>query len=767
MADMLNVYDLNRRKTAILQNAFNITETKELNKIYSLSFQIPYDDEKVRYIEPFHYVRFGNDGELYRIIKTSLTEDDVSILKVDCEHVITTLIDNLLYGVTELGGKKFVTTSSDPSKPDINHLATRNCIMEVLNHQTTKNWVLGDCDFEYYYEYLFEQENLLNALYSIPKCFVNPYKWSFDTTVYPWKVSLKKIETNIHPEYYIRAKRNLLSSGTSQDYADICTKLYPLGYGEGVNQLTIKDVNDGKAYLEALPVALEKYGVKEKVLVDRRFENAESLKAYGQTVLDSLQTPTMSKSFNVVDLYELTNDAIDHAEVGDICKMTMDETIAYVTKTVRILDQAGSLTIELSTKATDVVSSIADLADRVRIEQVYSQGATQLYQHSKDANATPTKGMVMSLYFPSEMRQINKVLLRMKLNKFRSYSQATESAKEVIITNETRLENLKTTESGGGTTASGGGSSVTVSGGGVPDQKTISKSVSFDYQAEVVSSAPQEAVTSSPSTDVTTDTAWGNDSKSVQTEFTGNGAVSINLGNQDGKLIGNTYALYDAYDGYHQHDYWGTTGEKAIDGGYHHHNVMVDIPQDTVDVINNDPNLSYYYGKMHRHNITLNSFAHSHNIEHYHTVKLSGTASGGSHKHTFSIPEHSHNITAHTHNLPDLSHSHKIEFQGHSHEITAGIFESGKPTGFYVYVGGEKLTNIKTVSNGKTIESDKNGLLLSKTFDGDITEWLLNESKQIPRDSWIDVEIRPNDNAYIVSSVFVQGFVQSRGGGNY
>lgn len=766
MTDMLNVYDLNRRKTAILQNAYNITETKELNKIYSLSFQIPYDDEKVRYIEPFHYVRFGNDGELYRIIKTSLTEDDVSILKVDCEHVITTLIDNLLYGVTELGGKTFITTSNDPSKPDINHLATRNCIMEILNHQTTKNWVLGDCDFEYYYEYLFEQENLLNALYSIPKCFVSPYKWTFDTQSYPWKVSLKKIETNVHPEYYIRAKRNLLSSGTSQDYADICTRLYPLGYGEGVNQLTIKDVNDGKNYLEALPVALEKYGVKEKVLVDRRFENAESLKAYGQTVLDSLQTPTKSKSFNVVDLYELTNDDIDHAEVGDICKMTMDETIAYVTKTVRVLDQAGSLTIELSTKATDVVSSIADLADRVRIEQVYSQGATQLYQHSKDANATPTKGMVMSLYFPSEMRQINKVLLRMKLNKFRSYSQATESAKEVIVTNETRLENLKTTESGGGTTASGGGTSVTVSGGGVENQKTVSKSVSLNYSAEVVSSAPQETRTSSPSTDVTTGTAWDGD-KSVQTEFTNNGAIEINLGNQDGELIGETYENYYANDGYHAHDYWGGTGEKSIDGGYHHHKVYVNIPSKTLSVINNDPNTSYYNGQMHRHNLTLNGLTHSHNIEHYHTVSISGTASGGSHTHTFSIPEHSHDITAHTHNLPDLSHSHKIEFQGHSHKITAGIFESGKPTGFYVYVGGEKLTNIKTVSNGKTIESDKNGLLLSKTFDGDITEWLLNESKQIPRDSWIDVEICPNDNAYIVSSVFVQGFVQSRGGGNY
>ena len=38
MADLLNVYDLTRKKTAVLQNAFGITETQVLNKIYSLDF---------------------------------------------------------------------------------------------------------------------------------------------------------------------------------------------------------------------------------------------------------------------------------------------------------------------------------------------------------------------------------------------------------------------------------------------------------------------------------------------------------------------------------------------------------------------------------------------------------------------------------------------------------------------------------------------------------------------------------------------------------
>lgn len=743
MADMLNVFDLNRRKTAILQNAYNIAETHELNNIYTLSFHIPNSDDKVQYIQPFHYVRYGNTGELYRIVKTDLSDGDTAVLKVDCEHVIATLVDDLMFGVFEFGDGHVNTVGQQ-----INAYYTENCIKELLGKQKKKNWELSECDFKYYYQYLWEQENILNALYSVPKCFTSPYKWTFDTQAYPWKLSLKKIDTTIRPEYYIRAKRNLLSSGTAQDFADICTRLYPLGYGEGVNQLTIKDVNGGKAYLEASASAIEKYGIKEKVLVDRQFEDAETLKAYAQTVLDALQTPSMSRSFDVTDLYPLTHDNIDHVEVGDICKLTMDDTIAYVTKTVRVLDQAGNLSIELSTKATDVVSSIADLADRVRIEQVYSQGATQLYQHSKDANATPEKGMIMSLYFPSEMRQINKVLLRLKLNKFRSYSQATDSADVTINTNSTELNNLTTTESGGGTTASSGGTSVTVGGGSTTNQKTNKTGVSIDVEASGVSYAPQETTTSAPSTDVTSSTIWAGDRRTTTTEGTTNGVISLAGVFNDNKLYGGTYSLWSDEDGRHSHSFVGGFGEINISGGSHHHDVSVNVPvENTIPVRNN---LTYYNQDWHAHDIVFNALAHSHNINHYHKVNVSGTASGGSHQHTFNIPAHTHTITAHTHKLPNLSHSHKITFKGHSHKITAGIFESGKPTGFDIYVGGTKKTTISKTS-----------------YNGDITTWLLNDSNLIPRDSWIDIEIRPNDLAYVVSSVFVQGFVQSRGGGNY
>ena len=123
-----------------------------------------------------------------------------------------------------------------------------------------------------------------------------------------------------------------------------------------------------------------------------------------------------------------------------------------------------------------------------------------------------------------------------------------------------------------------------------------------------------------------------------------------------------------------------------------------------------------------------------------HTVNLSGA---GSHSHTFSVPAHTHNVT-----IP--AHTHNVTIPSHSHSIVPGIFESGSASAFDIYVNGKKKVTIAATS-----------------YNDDITAWLLNDDNQVPRNQWVDVEIRPNDLAYVVCSVFVQGFVQSRGGGNY
>ena len=841
MATKLNVYDLNRKKTAILQNAYNIVETQTLNKIYTLTFSLPATDEKAGFCLPFHYVRWGEKGELYRIIKSGISESDITTLNVNCEHVIATLCDDIMFGVEQYGGAG---------------VSTEEVINYLFSKQKTQNWRLKNCGFAMNYEYLWEQENILNALYSIPKEFATPYKWSFDTTVYPWLISLEPIDETVKPQYYIRGKRNLLGSSTQQNFADICTRIYPLGYGEGVNQLGIKEVNNGVPYLQAPDAVVAQYGIKEKVLVERQFESAESLKAYAQTMLDNLQTPSMSRTFDVVDLYEITSADIDNAKVGNICKMTADDTISYITKTVRRLDKAGDLKIELSSKSTNIAETIASLADRVRIESVYSQGATQLYQHSKDANATPEKGMVMSLYFPSEMRQINKVLLRLQLKKFRSYSQTTEAGGAVA----------QTTEAGGGTgetstssatisgNATSGPSSITTSknatfnGGDIMTDKTGlefntekadagSGGVVRDESGNLPRTGSTELVTGnanvsiSGSTDSSTLNIQGHSTTGpVNASGELNYSTDSNVTGMSGSVAGNSFDIKGHSTQYSNKT---TTDETSIDnwtnstakylhpvghiwvvnsnggeGGNsfpgHYHSISLNVIRHNHGMYHyHDLNLSSV--GYHDHGLSLTDSGHSHNFLHFHNFNLTGV---GSHSHSFNlygvgghshgvgshnhaIGEHSHSggnhfhrvyvsrenghshaiqaeKLAHTHNIEHThevefssigahshtfsigSHSHRMEIPAHTHKIQAGIFESGSPSSFSIYVNNALVTTVSASS-----------------FNDDITDWLLNDENQIPRNRWIDVEIRPNDLAYVVCSVFVQGFVQSRGGGNY
>lgn len=803
MATKLNVYDLNRKKTAILQNAYNIVETQTLNKIYTLTFSLPATDEKAGFCLPFHYVRWGEKGELYRIIKSGISESDITTLNVSCEHVIATLCDDIMFGVEQYGGAE---------------VATAEVINYLFSKQKTQNWRLKNCAFEMNYEYLWEQENILNALYSIPKEFATPYKWSFDTTVYPWLISLEPIDETIKPQYYIRAKRNLLGSSTQQNFADICTRIYPLGYGEGINQLNIRDVNGGVPYLQAPDHVIEQYGIKEKVLVERQFESAESLKAYAQTMLDNLQTPSMSRTFDVVDLYEITSADIDNAKVGNICKMTVDDTISYITKTVRTLDKAGDLQIELSSKSTNIAETIASLADRVRIESVYSQGATQLYQHSKDANATPTKGMIMSLYFPSEMRQINKVLMRLQLKKFRSYSQTTENGGSVT----------KTTAAGGGTgTTSTGLSSIsgnitsgpssieTTENGGLGSDVMTSKTplefntgyIELDTDPAGGGSTGESSITFTSATneaEIATDKASAGGSSGITSgPLTEGGVTKNNTDVYSGETGGSAPNGYTEWSGGHGHDTYATFYHKHYENGGITGDPMV--PSGWGYNYSNDVWGRTVSNGEHSHNIQVNDHAHrmnhSHGFGHYHTMSASSgehfhtipkhkhnvefynvgwhahslanhTHHIGNHRHFVSVDGHSHSIDKslfnhthgmdHTHNIEVNSfgshahtfsigaHEHGITIPAHKHQIQAGIFESGNPSSFDIYIHGNKVATVDATS-----------------YNDDITAWLLDSDNQVPRNQWIDVEIRPNDLAYVVCSVFVQGFVQSRGGGNY
>lgn len=443
----LEIYDMNRVPVCMLQNAFDIQEQQSLNALWYLDFKLPATDAKNEFCNAYWYARF-NDGELYRMFPNGYNDaSDLPYYSYHCEHVLATLLNKVMPGIVTMGGYYQPT-------PDV--------LRAILAKQDTQDWVLGECDFSRRFEYGFEKENLLAALFSVPQCFDEDYIWTFETKGYPWVLNLKRLNKNAEPVLNVRYGYNRLSYNRQPDYTNHVTKLYAYGSGEGVNQLNINKFTNGLGYILADKEHIEKYGIRESIWVDRRYENEETLYAAAQSMLNELCDPITSYSCGF----------IGDVKVGEVVNI-IDYEQTYVVKKIITYGDIDDIQYELSNKQPTLASTIADLANRQRIETTYSQGATNIYSISFVDNADANNGLDCDFYMPRSMRFVNKVVAKIKYDSFRAYSGTTEQGGSISSTSAAGGQISSTSESGGGgTSAAGGGQSKTSAAGGKSTEST-------------------------------------------------------------------------------------------------------------------------------------------------------------------------------------------------------------------------------------------------------------------------------------------------------
>ena len=453
----LEIYDMNRVPVCMLQNAFDIQEQQSLNALWYLDFKLPATDAKNEFCNAYWYARF-NDGELYRMFPNGYNDaSDLPYYSYHCEHVLATLLNKVMPGIVTMGGYYQPT-------PDV--------LRAILAKQDIQDWVLGECDFSRRFEYGFEKENLLAALFSVPQCFDEDYIWTFETKGYPWVLNLKRLNKNAEPVLNVRYGYNRLSYNRQPDYTNHVTKLYAYGSGEGVNQLNIKKFTNGLGYILADNEHIAKYGIRESIWVDRRYENEETLYAAAQSMLNELCDPITSYSCGF----------IGDVKVGEVVNI-IDYEQTYVVKKIITYGDIDDIQYELSNKQPTLASTIADLANRQRIETTYSQGATNIYSVCFVDNADANNGLDCDFYMPQSMRFVNKVVAKIKYDSFRAYSGTTEQGGSISSTSAAggRFSSTSaaggqfssTSESGGGgTSAAGGGQSKTSASGGGATEST-------------------------------------------------------------------------------------------------------------------------------------------------------------------------------------------------------------------------------------------------------------------------------------------------------
>ena len=349
---------------------------------------------------------------------------------VTLKHAICTLEDGIIFGYHEYGGTG-VSLSS--------------VLSTLIAMQPTAYWQLGTVDFSTEYAYSFENEsNLLAAILSTAEPLTDEYLWTFDFSTTPWTLSLKSASADICE---MRMNRNAETVKVDIDRTKLVNRIYPLGYGEGANQLTIADANGGIKYLEDI-ASQATWGIVALPYPETTVTDAATLKALGQAQLDARKEPTVTVVVTGSDLSALTGETIDRLLPGRMCRVPLPDYGVTVNERVITLQKSDvyrdntKATLTLANKQADSVTQMAANARKAAIGELYSQGAPNQQPLQFADNADASNPVTLSFYMDEGAVHVNTAVCRFKLEAFRGYTKGAAAGGA----------STKTTSSGGGQT---------------------------------------------------------------------------------------------------------------------------------------------------------------------------------------------------------------------------------------------------------------------------------------------------------------------------
>ena len=671
---------------ADLENAYDIVEDERINTISHIQFSLPYDDHKNQYCEAFNYIR-NPGGELYRLMMDGKTISETGDWEYRGEHVFATLLDTLMIGEVVMGGTG---------------VGTSGVIRQILSRQPVRNWVLDECDFDFQFEYGWADESLMAAILDVPHHFLDPFQWTFNTDRYPFVLNLKKLNPNAEPKLYIEQGKNRIKAVRRTDQTSVCTRLYPYGYGEGANRLTIERVNNGVPFVQSPPHIFNRYpNAIERTFVDRRFQNPQSLLEVAQSILEQAQTPF--EEFEV-ELTQLSGDPFSIPALGKIADIVGFKK-TYITGIRWEYKEVPKCTVTLANRTRDIANEVLQLRNRQRIESTYAQGVTQFWQTHDKGNATPQRAFELPLFIPGSMRIINFVTLDVRVEAFavevenRRTEQPNTDRTGLMIhdlnTSHVNLYNVAVTNN------------------------TLSQNTNANV---TVTDLPNNAVTGGRTASVTVNNATG---------ATGTGNANITsifvpgYSGSDGSAVSGNLGA--------SHNHGIPSGTRLLrypsgwsgftPSGAHSH------PNRTVQ--SNDIRQNAHSHAM-GHGHTASTANHDHQMGHRHSTGGGTHAHGMAHNHTIQNGFHSHAMTNHQHFFP------------HTHMLEPGIVTAENPTGFTIRING---TNRKTVDE--------------RNWQGDLKQWMGSSGGEVHRNFLHRIEIIPNAPAYVRITAFVQGFLMA------
>ena len=323
----------------VLNNAYNVKETRILNDTGSIEFDYPYD-EKARLISQNMLVSVN--GHIYEISRTTRNMNCADSLHVyGTPHFVYEAQKAFIPTIGDHIGKssRYVLKQAIDIISDFKKSVGERCIFHIMTDAelTAKGmkWVADDellIDF-----FSTDKTNLWDVIKTIIEDLGRGeiyHETGIDSSnnVVCNIAIVERIGTDNGVR--LRLEKNMQSISIERNVSDMITRLWAFGSDD----LTVSSVNGGKAYIDSPNI--EKYGVQEGykdysdyTSADKLYRNAKW--EFDEDNEDRIDVPQLTISGKLIDLSKLAEyGAAEKLEIGDTVHVFDIDGTEYVQRVI-------------------------------------------------------------------------------------------------------------------------------------------------------------------------------------------------------------------------------------------------------------------------------------------------------------------------------------------------------------------------------------------------------------------------------------------------
>ncbi len=323
----------------VLNNAYNVKETRILNDTGSLEFDYPYD-EKARLISQNMLVSVNN--HIYEISRTTRNMSGTDVLHVyGTPHFVYEAQKAFIPTIGDHIGKssRVVLQAAVDIISKFKKSVGENCIFHIMtNAELSEKGMKWVADDELLFDFFStDKTNLWDVIKTIIEN-LGRGEIFHETTI----DSNNNIVCNIaiverigtDNGVRLRLEKNMQSISIERNVSDMITRLWAFGSDD----LTVSSVNGGKAYIDSPNI--EKYGVQEGykdysdyTSADKLYRNAKW--EFDEDNEDRIDAPQLTISGKLIDLSKLAEyGAAEKLEIGDTVHVFDIDGTEYVQRVI-------------------------------------------------------------------------------------------------------------------------------------------------------------------------------------------------------------------------------------------------------------------------------------------------------------------------------------------------------------------------------------------------------------------------------------------------